>query len=428
MRYDNSCKFRLYPTKEQKVLIGKTFGCCRFLYNWALAMKKKEYEDNKVSLSCFDLNKKLTELKKEEQYSWLKEVDAKALIYTIANMDTAYKNFFKLHRGYPKFKSKYDNNKSYQTYQSTIRVNYKTSKILLPKLGWVKCVFSKNVLGAIKTCTISCNPSGEYYVSMIVESKSDYPTLKEIRKENALGIDMGIKNLAILSDGTKYDSCAFLRKSQSKLARLQRSLSRKKKGSSNYEKQRIKVAKCHQKISNKRNNFINNIVADITSKGYDTICIEDLNIKGMTKNHRLAKSINDASMGSFNVKLTSKCQSKGINIIKIDRYAPSSKKCHSCGYIYKELKLSQRSWTCPICGETHDRDINAAINIKEIGVSSLPKCTRNVKSVECRKQKQKNAKCSDVSDTKKQEKERELSSQIPNIQDIIQNEIYIHTE
>ena len=425
VRHDNSCKLRLYPNEEQRMLIAKTFGCCRWVYNWGLSMRKKAWEEEKKSLPLKDIQSKLPAMKKAQETEWLKEVDAKALIFSLRCMDTAYQNFFKLHRGYPRFKAKYDRNQSYQTYQD-VEYSYSRSKLRLPKLGWVKCIFSKKIEGKIKTCTISRNPSGEYYVSIIVESEGSYPKLPEIQKDTAVGIDAGVKNFAILSDGEKFSANNMFRKSERRLAHLQRILSRRNKGGKNWEKARLKVARTQNRIRNQRNDYINNVVADILKKDYETICVENLSIKdGMLQDKKHGKHnkqkrsrnkmIVDASMGMLRVKLEQKCKSKGINFIKIGRYVPSSKTCHCCGFVFKGLQLSQRSWTCPSCHAVLDRDINAAINIKEFGISdsSLGRCTPEVKSVEHRKQKRKNAIGSDVSDALKQKQDCSHVEQMP---------------
>lgn len=414
VRHDKSCKFRLYPNEEQRVLIAKTFGCCRWVYNWGLAMRKKAWEEEKKSIGWKELQNMLPAMKKAPDTEWLKEVDSKALISSIRCMDVAYQNFFKLHRGYPRFKAKYDRNQSYQT-QQRIKYSYDRSKLFLPKLGGVKCIFSKKIEGKIKTCTISRNPAGEYYVSIIVESEGSYPKLPEIKEETAVGIDVGVKNLAILSDGEKFPANSMFRKNERHLVHLQRILSRRNKGGKNWEKARLKVARAQNRIRNQRNDYINNVVADILKKGYETICMENLSIKdGMLqdkkhdKHNKQKRSRNkmiiDASMGMLRTKLEQKCKSRGINFIKIGRYAPSSKTCHCCGFVFKGLQLSQRSWICPSCHAVLDRDINAAINIKEFGISdnSLGRCTPEVKSVEHRKQRRKNAIGNDVSDVLKQ--------------------------
>lgn len=418
VRHDNSCRFRLYPNKEQRELIAKTFGCCRWVYNWGLAMRKKAWEEEKKSLSLTDIQSQLPAMKKDAATSWLKEVDAKALIFSLRCMDTAYQNFFKHQSGFPRFKAKYERNQSYQTYQD-VSFSYDKSKLYLPKMQeGIKCIFSRKIEGKIKTCTISRNPAGEYceyYVSIIVETEGSYLEPPAIKPETAVGIDAGVKNLAILSDGQKFPASDKFRKSERHLAHLQRILSRRTKGGKNWEKARVKVARAQNRIRNQRNDLINNVVADIIKKGYETICVENLSIKdGMLQDKKHGKHnkqkrsrnklIVDAAMGMLRIKLQQKCKSKGINFIKIERYFPSSKTCHCCGKIFKGLQLSQRSWVCPSCRAKLDRDVNAAINIKNFGISnsSLGRCTPEVKSVEHRKQKRKNAKSSDVSDVEKQ--------------------------
>ena len=376
--YDNSCKFRIYPNKQQKELIAKTFGCTRYVYNWALNYKKVLYETKKESISLFSLMNKLTELKKEVEF--LNEVDSTSLQYAIKNLDKSYKNFFRKDKttgffGYPKFKSKNDNNQSYQTeirksgLKKNIRYSYKKSKLLIPKIGWIKCIFHKKILGDIKIVTISKNSNEEYYASIIVENIGKYPDCKEIKYETSVGIDLGIKDFAILSDGTKYKSNKFLRKSERRLAIIQRRLSRKKKGSNNYIKAKKKLASIHEKIKNRRLYYVNNTISDILKKGYDTICVEDLSVKNMIKNKRLSKSISDASFEYFKIKMKQKCKKYGINFIENPRFYPSSQICSCCGEQNKLIKnLKIRAWTCPVCHTYHDRDINAAMNLRSNGV------------------------------------------------------------
>lgn len=376
-------KYRLYPTAEQKVLFAKTFGCCRYVYNWALEQNITAYKESKKHYSYFDLCAKLVhELKVE--HDWLKEVQAQALQGALRNQTSAYTNFFRNTKnvGFPRFKSRKEG-QSYSFAQGC-RVDFSKGTITIPKAKDIPAVLHRKFYGAIKTTTISMTPSGKYFVSILVDTNtSELPTSTPTDK-TTLGIDMGIKTLAVCSDGRTFDNPKNLHKSMKRLVLLQRRLSRKQKGSSNRNKARIKVARLQERISNQRKDHLHKITYALTHDSQvRTICIEDLNVKGMQKNHNLAQSVNDASFGTFRTMLEYKCKWYGVNLIKIDRFAASSKTCNKCGYVYKGLKLSERSWTCPECGTRHNRDYNAACNIKDIGFNALPMVRGKVKSVDC---------------------------------------------
>ena len=375
-------KYRIYPTDEQKEMFAKTFGCCRFVYNWALKEKIEAYEKDKKTLSNVLLtNRMKSELK--EQYDWLKEVNSQSLQTSLRFLDTSYKNFFRdvHHIGFPKFKSR-KNEQKFHCPQHC-RVNWKNSLLTIPKVKDIPIKLHRKFRGVIKDVTISMRPSGKYYASILVDTSIEEIPVSTIEKETTVGIDLGIKSLAICSDGRTFENNKYLKHSLNRLVFLQKSLSRKKKGSSNRNKARIKVAKLQESITNKRKDILHKITHTLTHDNQvKTICIEDLNVKGMTKNHHLAQSVNDASFGLFATMLEYKCKWYGINLIKIDRFAPSSKTCSKCGAIYKGLKLSERSWTCQKCGTHHDRDLNAAINIKEFGLKALSSERGKVKSAE----------------------------------------------
>ena len=361
-------RYRIYPNKEQEIQLAKTFGCCRFVYNQTLAYRKNAYEKEKKSVSKTDCNNYCNrELKKA--YEWLKEVDKFALTNAIYNMDSAYQKFFKEHAGYPKFKSKRGNRKSYTTNftNGNITVDFDRGRIKLPKLKRVKIKLHRKFSGRIKAATISEAPSGKYYVSILVETEHS-PLVKT---NGQIGVDLGIKDLCITSNGKKYENPKTIKKYEKKLAKLQRQLAGKIKGSKNYQKKRKQIALCHEKITNTRRNYLHKISSEIINEN-QVIVSENLQIKNMVKNHNLAKSISDTSWYELTRQLEYKSKWNGRTYIKIDRFYASSQICFSCGYKNTNVKdLKVRDWICTFCNTKHDRDINAAKNILAEGLRKV---------------------------------------------------------
>lgn len=362
-------KYKIKPNDKQQALLSQFFGCTRFIYNWGLERKTSAYKTDGSSLTYMQLAKDLTNLKKEEEYKWLGECTNEALQQSLRNLESAYTAFFRKKANYPNFKSKHKSRDSVK-FINSVHFDFEEWKVKLPKLGWVK--LCKNRIWNQATCkqgtvTVSKDKCGDYWLSVVIDNQISNIKKKIINSETAVGIDLGIKDYAILSDGTKYNNHKYLQNSQKMLAHWQKNFARTKQGSKRHEKARIRVAKCYRGITNQRTDFLQKLSTDLV-KNYDTICLEDLNVKGMEQNHNLAKAITDAAWSEFVRELQYKSEWYGNNIVFIGRFEPSSKLCHNCGYINTELKLSDREWVCPRCGEHLDRDINAAINIKRIAL------------------------------------------------------------
>ena len=363
-KINRTYRFRLYPNKAQIELLAKHFGCSRFVYNYFLNQRKEQYRLTGKSDNFYAQCKTLTTLKKQEETAWLNEVNAQTLQFAIRSLEAAYTNFFKKRAKFPNFKSKHSKN-SFTVPQFA---SVAGGRLFIRKFKeGIKCRVHREIKGKVGKVTITKTPSGKYFASVFTEEEYITP-LKKTNK--SVGVDMGLKDLLITSEGETFKNNRYTKKYECKLAKAQRHLSRKKKGSRGFENQRLKVARLHDKIANSRADYLHKCSISLVRR-YDTICIEDLNVKGMSKNHRLAKSITDASWGKFVSMLTYKAEWNDKNVVKIDRFFPSSQTCHVCGYVNKDIKdLSVREWECPECHTHHDRDINAAINILHFGLNN----------------------------------------------------------
>lgn len=361
---EKAYKFTLYPNHTQEQLLQKTFGCCRYVYNHYLAKRIEKYKCDKSTLNYNACSNDMTTLKNELE--WLREVDSMALQSSLRDLDAAYQNFFRRVKqvdskaGLPHFKSKKSNRKSYKTKATNGNISVLDKHIKLPKLGLVRCAVSKQVKGRILNATVSQSPSGKYYVSICC---TDVDIPQYASTGAVTGIDLGLKEFAITSDGTAYENHKYLTKSQKKLAKAQRQLSRKAIGSANRTKARIRVARLHEKVANQRSDYLQKLSTQLV-RAYDVICIEDLQVKNIVRNHKLAKSISDVSWSEFVRQLAYKCEWQHKALVRVDRFYPSSQLCSVCGYRNADTKdLSVREWVCPECGAVHDRDVNAAVNI-----------------------------------------------------------------
>jgi putative transposase len=359
----NGYKYRIYPNKAQTVLLEKHIGCCRFVYNKLLHIKKVLYEKFRASISEFDLNTHITVLK--EIYPWLKEVNSQSLQQASKNLNSAYNHFFKDKSGFPKKKSKKNPLQSFQIPQH-YRIEGK--KILLPKIGLMKIKLHRDILqGKMKTATISRTPTGKYYISIIVENELEYPEKQEFSHATMIGVDVGSITFATLSTGEKIDHPKFLKSSLKRLKCLQKRVSKKVIGSNNRRKAVKHLSRIHELITNQRNDFQHKVSIKLIREN-QAIAVETLNIKGMMSNHCRAQSTGDSAWYSFVLKLQYKAEWFGKTVLKIGQWLPSSKKCNVCGYKHPNLTESIREWQCPECKNTHDRDINAAINIKNFAL------------------------------------------------------------
>ena len=360
-------KYKMKPTFRQQECINKAFGCCRFIYNWGLDKKIQSYKQEKKTIGYVELAHELTKLKNDGEHEWLKEVNNTSLQQSLRNLDAAFVRFFREKKGFPKFKSKKKNIESAK-YISCVHFDFDNWKVKIPKIGWVRLCKNKTFDLSMKygTLTVSKDKCGDYWCSIVVYDVEEKPKTK-VSIDKSVGIDLGIKDYAILSDGTKYGNPKFLEKGQKRLKTLQQRFARTQKKSNRHEALRLKVAKCHRDIANRRNDFLHKL-STLLVKYYDTICLEDLNVEGMMKNHHLSNSIQSAAWSKFVRQLKYKSDWYGKNVIFIGRFEPSSKTCSKCGYVKSDLQLNDREWVCPKCGEKHDRDVNAAINIRDFAL------------------------------------------------------------
>lgn len=362
-------KYKLKPTMKQQKALSQAFGNARFIYNWGLNRKKESWENEKKNVTYIQLAKELTLLKRDSEHDWLKQCANVCLQQSLRNLDNAYTRFFKAKKGFPKFKSKKNSIDSIK-YIAAVHFDFNKVRVSVPCVGKVKFLRNREFdVNNVKlgTLTVTRDKCGDYWCTIVVDDNKPQVSKAKIREETTVGIDLGIKDYAILSDGTKYGNPKFLEKEQNHLAALQQRMAKTQKGSKRHEKARLRVSKLHRKIRNKRGDFLHKLSTDLIRR-YDTICMEDLNITGMTQNHNLAMAISSVAWNEFVRQLKYKSEWCGKNVVLIGRYDPSSKTCNKCGYVNKELTLSDREWICPVCGEHHDRDVNAAINIKMFGL------------------------------------------------------------
>lgn len=364
-------KIRLYPNKQQEQDINKLLGCYRFVYNHMLALKQKEYNENKINLTLKELSKYFYgTLRKDEKYSWLREQNTNVMSQSIRQMLSAYDKFFKQRTGFPKFKSKKDKlsalfpinaisrRNTFEQRKITLTKSFKDIKFRCSDLYFKRLQTYKD---SIRSATMSKTKSGNYFLSILIDVPQD-EIVKFRQTGGSVGIDLGVKDFVITSDGEVFENKHFFKKQENKIKKLQKQLTRKIKGSNNRNRARIKLAKAYERLVNQRENYIHSVVNELL-KYYDTVYMEDLNVKGMLKNHNLAKAIQEVGFYRFKSVLLDKSVNNGKKVVFVDRFYPSSKTCHKCGYVYKGLTLNEREWKCPSCGEIHDRDLNAAINI-----------------------------------------------------------------
>ncbi|MCK9308607.1 MAG: IS200/IS605 family element RNA-guided endonuclease TnpB [Methanoculleus sp.] len=375
-------KYRMYPNREQVASLLQHIHACRFVYNSSLEQKIRVYEQEGQKLSCFDLNTRLPAFK--EEHPWLKEVNSQSLQSANKNLDNAFTRFFREKKGFPRFKSKKNPVQSFQVPQH-YTVDFERGQIKLPKIGEVKTTLHRTFTGKMKYATVSVTSTGKWFISILVDDGNPEPAPVPFALDTTLGIDVGLTDFATLSTGEKVENPRLLKNSLQRLKVLQQRVSRKVKGSKNRQKAIQQLARCHEKVANQRNDFLHTLSFRVVSEN-QAIAVESLNVAGMQKNHCLARNISDASWSTFFTMLEYKCRKYGKTLLKIGRFEPSSKICSTCGYLKRDLTLSDREWVCPDCGTHHDRDINAAINIKKfalqdqnlVGVSGMERTVEPV--------------------------------------------------
>ena len=354
----------MYPDEGQREMFLKHIGACRFVYNLSLERKIKAYETDKTTLSCYNLNAMLPDLKKE--FEWLTEVNSQSLQQTNRNLDSAFTRFFREKKGFPKFKSRKNPLQTFGIPQH-YKVDFDNNRVKLPKIGWIKTKLSRQFNGISKTATVSMTATGKFFISILVDDGRETPEKEPFGYDSTIGLDVGITDFVTMSDGTKINNPKFLIGSIQRLKVLQRRVSKKKKGSKNRDKAKYQVAKQHEKITYQRKDFLHKVSSKAVSDN-QAIAIETLNVTGMMKNHCLAQAIGDVSWSEFFRQLEYKCEWYGKTLLRIGQFEPSSKICSVCGSINDDLKLSDREWTCAGCGTLHDRDVNASINIKKFAL------------------------------------------------------------
>lgn len=361
MKYTKGYKFRLYPNKTQATLLNKTLGCCRFIFNHFLSVRRDSWDKDMKSISYTETSALMTKLKSDENYLWLREVDSVALQQSLRDLDASYQNFFKRDRGYPKFKSRRNPQQSYRMQNGGKTIRVESKRIKLPKVGFVRFEQSREFNGRILNATVTRTATGKYFVSLCVEEDMS----DDLRQNGGsqIGLDVGLKDFCTDNHGNTFANPKPLRRLNKKLTKAQRKLSRRKLGSHNRNKQRIILARVHEKIANLRKDFLHKLTTKLCREN-QTIAVESLNVQGMMKNHKLAQAIADVSWGEFFRQLQYKAILHGCEVIKVSTFYPSSQMCCTCGYKNSLTKdLNVRCWTCPVCGSAHDRDRNAAINI-----------------------------------------------------------------
>ena len=363
-------KYRIYPTKPQQAKLLKHFGCCRYVWNKALERKNEAYAKTGESPSCYAMKAELPAMKRE--LPWLTEAYSQSLQQSIINLDTAFTNFFRRVKegareiGYPKFKSKHK--RQSVSFPQNVKVGFDVGMTTFPKLGNIETVFERRFEGAVKTVTVSMETTGKFFVSFLVDDGKELPKTEPIDSGKVIGIDLGLIHFLTTSNGGRVENPRFLKKNAKKIAKLDRRMRRKTKGGKNRAKARLKLALAHEKSRNRRRDFLHKLSTRLVREN-QAVCLEDLSVKGMMGNHKLARSIGDVAWGEFSSMLKYKSDWQGKHLLQIGRFDPSSKMCHKCGNINRDLLLRDRTWTCPECGAELDRDINAAINIRTMALT-----------------------------------------------------------